>query len=446
MEEHSVFYSKSLRRYENSCRRLHFFSMEEKDLKREFRRLRGIRKKADFQAECEKFSRKRYIGFSVIKPLPGCPVGRTVFRPFPQDASPGIQREFDCVCHGNKAHLLGIPLSVTGLPFQQQDLGVSACATTALWSALQRARELEEVGTATPAQITLRASQFALPFGRPMPSEGLSVDQMCQAVHSLGYAPYLFRAEDFEVSRGLLYAIVRSGISPVLILKPLRSNTGPRHAVAVAGMKIRTPRQQKLLIDLIDAQSSDMVGLYIHDDRYGPYLTTEIKEWKKQLLLSLPLPSLGSSENWLLSHVLVPIHPKIRLSFGSLREAALHLVRSVHSFRASVMDIPQAVTSWDSRILRAHNYVEEILLFGEERVPDLLVDKLCAEVSFSRYLAVVRIRAADLDPIDVLLDTTSTERNLYPLAVVQIAAARSNTAAMAALLGKQYGCAVVKPS
>ncbi len=440
MEEHSVFYSKNLRPYENWCRRLHFFSMEEKDLKLQFRQLRATRQQDSFHVACEDFSRKSYLGFSVIKPLPGCPVGRTVLRPFPREASRGYHREFQCICRRNKAHLLGVPLSVTGLPFQQQDLGVSACATTALWSSLQRARELEESGSATPAHITIRASQFALPFGRSMPSEGLGVDQMCQAVHSFGYAPNLFRAEDFEYSRGILFSAVRSGISPVLILKPIPPRGRPSHAVAVAGIKLRNKHRTGLLTELIDAESNDMVGLYIHDDRIGPYLTTKIRKRKERLLLHLPLSSLGTSETWLLSHILIPTHPKIRLSFGALREAAIHLVRSVHALRGAVMAVPPAVTSWESRIIRAHDYVEEMLLFGEQRIPDSLIERLCGKIPFSRYLGVVRLRAADLDPIDVLLDTTSTFRNLTSLAVVQIATSQPYTPAMVALLGRKYDC------
>jgi len=33
-----------------------------------------------------------------------------------------------------------------------------------------------------------------------MPSEGLSVDQMCQAVQALGYSPSLYRSELFDVT------------------------------------------------------------------------------------------------------------------------------------------------------------------------------------------------------------------------------------------------------
>ena len=79
----------------------------------------------------------QYLGFMVIKPLPGSPIGRTVLRTFERDAPRGGRREFTAI-RRYTVSLAGLSLSVRGLAFQQQDQGVSACATTALWSALQR--------------------------------------------------------------------------------------------------------------------------------------------------------------------------------------------------------------------------------------------------------------------------------------------------------------------
>jgi len=438
MEEYSVFYSKSLTPYPNSCRRVSFFSLDPADLRREFKRLLKIRDQEPFEAASKEFSEKHYLGFSVIKPLDGCPVGRTVLRCSPGKPQRGYTDLFPCAC-GYTAHLFGIPLIVQGLAFQQQDLGVSACATTALWSALQRARELEESVAATPAQITMRASQFALPFGRAMPSEGLSVEQMCQAAHSLGHAPYLFRAsESFEESRALLYSSVQSGVAPVLILS---RPSGSKHAVAVAGMRIKSAHTINELGELFDDRSGDLVQLYVHDDRIGPYLSAEIRQRKKQLVLQLPT---GRSENWLLSHVLVPMHPKIRLSFAELRGAAIQLVKSAHAHRQWLrqwFNVPIELPLVDYRILKAHAYVQS--LRSESNVTDLLVKNLCESVAFSRYVACVRIQADDLDPIDVLLDTTGTQKNISSLAIVQTRNSLPLTAAMAALLGEEYRCQVI---
>jgi hypothetical protein len=439
MEDHSVFYSKNLRPYANSCRRIHFFSCALAELRRELKRLRAVSDGTQFHRLSSDFSQQSYIGFSVIKPLDGCPVGRTVLRCFP--ATPptdGYVRSFDCACDYH-AHVLGIPLHIKGLAFQQQDVGVSACATTALWSALQRTRALEETSAATPAQITIRASQYALPFGRSMPSEGLSIDQMCQAVHSFGYAPNLFRAETYEVARALLYSAVRSGISPVLILESLDRNAA--HAVAVAGMKLNNSRAAASA-GLLDDGAGRLSGLYLHDDRIGPYLRAELRKRYKKAYINIPLRDSPAGENWWLSHVLVPMHAKIRLSFGELQRASLEVIKYVHAFRESVLDLAPCKTSWDSWIAKSHSYLESLII-GHHPAPAAVVEKLSASVPFSRYLAVIRVWAADLESIDILLDSTSTERNLQCLAVVTTTEAGPSTQAMVTLLAQQFGCAAI---
>jgi hypothetical protein len=436
MEDHSVFYSKNLHPYANSCRRIHFFSCSLAELKRHLKRLRAVTDRTEFHRQAEGFSEQSYIGFCVIKPLDGCPVGRTVLRCFPEKPpAAGYIRRFDCACDYH-AHVLGIPLHIRGLAFQQQDVGVSACATTALWSALQRTRALEETSAATPAQITIRASQYALPFGRSMPSEGLSIDQMCQAVHSFGYAPNLFRADTYEVARALLYSAVLSGISPVLILESLDKNAA--HAVAVAGMRLKESRAA-VSTGLLDDGAATLSGLYLHDDRIGPYLRAELRKRYNKAYINIPLRDFPAGETWRLSHVLIPMHAKIRLSFGELQRASLAVVTYVHVFRESVLDQSPCKTSWDAWITKSHSYVESLIV-GPRPVPGAVVEKLSGSVPFSRYLAVIRVWAADLDPIDILLDSTSTERNLQCLAVVATTDAPPATQAMVALLAAQFAC------
>src|SRR5262249_6335420 len=156
-----------------------------------------------YRKACAKFSEEAYLGFAIIRPLDGSPVGRTVVRHFSPNAGGAMRREFLCT-RTYTVHLAGVELRVRGLPFQQQDKAVAACATTAIWSSLHMVREHEEIGTTSPAQITVRASQNSLPFGRPMPTEGLSIDQMCQAIHSAGVSPVLQLAHEFETTRALL--------------------------------------------------------------------------------------------------------------------------------------------------------------------------------------------------------------------------------------------------
>src|SRR5688572_7772692 len=261
MEDHSVFYSRTLYPYPNYCRRVHFFSCDEIHLQKLFDDLYAIAEKgrAAFDDACKKASSDHYLGFSVIKPLSGSPVGRTVLRCFPPTklGDPGYERVFSCT-QTFRVHLAGLELSVQGLPFQQQDEAVAACATTALWSALHRARAFEEISSATPAQITSLASRNSLIFGRAMPSEGLSVDQMCQAVQAVGVSPVLRRAIDYRTARGMLYSSLRSGIAPVLILK----SGHLWHAIVGVGMGIRKSaiRAQTSIAD----EATTMEAIYVH--------------------------------------------------------------------------------------------------------------------------------------------------------------------------------------
>jgi hypothetical protein len=429
-----------LRRYPNSCKRLHFFSLDEEKLKLEIKRLQLLASQPlqnnSFISACASFSREHYIGFAVIKPLPGCPVGRTVLRCLPGDSGKGHHRLFGCA-FDYSAHLFGLPLTVYGLAFQQQDLGVSACATTALWTSLQNARQLEQSGAATPAQITMRASQFTLPFGRPMPSPGLSIDQMCQAIQSLGYSPNLYRAESghnaFVFLCAILHSAISSGISPVLIMDLQSQDVS--HAVAVAGMGVGGPTDG-LAVTEMGHSSSGLVALYIHDDRNGPYVKATIGKRAEELQLRLGFQR--QKETWILTHILIPMHAKIRLSFRGLYEAGLEILLQVQAFLESQLRIKKPGTSWTSQIVRSHSYIESLLRAGQSA----LADRLCESIPLPRYMGIIHIEAPSLDPFDVILDTTSTERNLNCLGVVQLGAGKTSaeTTLLCKRIARKFVC------
>ena len=116
-------------------------------------------------------------GFSILKPLPVSRLGRTVLKTFPLESDKGARRLFTGV-HPFEVHLSGFTLSVRGLPFQQQDHGVSACATVALWSSLHNLSKIGKVFPPSPVQITETASRYLLSAGRALPSEGLTLSDV----------------------------------------------------------------------------------------------------------------------------------------------------------------------------------------------------------------------------------------------------------------------------
>jgi len=160
---------------------------------------------------------KAYLGFSVLRPLPESPIGRTVLATFSRDADKGHKREFQTT-RNYRVHLAGFELSVDGLAFQQQDQGVSACATTALWSAMHCVASKEGLPVSAPAEITEAASRYFLAAGRALPSEGLNVHQICEATRAADLAPLLIRGLTLKEDIAQLHGYLRSGFAAVLAI------------------------------------------------------------------------------------------------------------------------------------------------------------------------------------------------------------------------------------
>ena len=79
---------------------------------------------------------EKYIGFIIKKPLSNHVIGRTILKRYPDIGTGGNLEELQ-VYSANDVHFYGLPLSLEALPFQEQDQAVSACATVAIWTALQ---------------------------------------------------------------------------------------------------------------------------------------------------------------------------------------------------------------------------------------------------------------------------------------------------------------------
>lgn len=440
MEDHSVFYARSLFPYPNHCKRVHFFSKSIDEVQSSLDELRreAANKDADaYRKACRDFSTSSYLGFCVIRPLRGCPVGRTILSAPDGQGEASARPEFNCT-RIYEVHFLGVDLFVKGLPFQQQDKAVAACATTAIWSSLHMARGLEDIGHATPAQITMRAAQNSLPFGRAMPSEGLSVDQMCQAIQATGVSPLLQKADKFDVARALLYSATESAVAPVLITK---TNSG-HHAVTVAGMLIREDLAKPERGVLDRAASLDTV--YIHDDRLGPYIPAKVKKYdtpENKSLLVLILPQQQKLE---VTHILIPMHAKVRNAFNELRAICLELASDVGAWREAFGDVAEATTPLhvDAWIERGHRYTFN--LSHLDGVAMQTVKRLTETVVLPRYVGVIRLWGeTDLDKLDVLIDTTSTDRNIHAVAVLATAETRPATLNLARYLNEKYQCHLI---
>lgn len=86
-------------------------------------------------------------------------------------------------------HLAGLKLTVHGLAWQQQDTGVGACATIALWSMLHASAFDDWHIVPTTAEVTQAAHRFGASARPLFPSRGLAFTQAQAAVRDWGLTP-----------------------------------------------------------------------------------------------------------------------------------------------------------------------------------------------------------------------------------------------------------------
>jgi hypothetical protein len=407
----ALFYSRSLRSYPNHCQRLHFFS-EEFD----FERWMSMASDAASHANNTEFLQNSYLGFCVVRPLPGSPVGRTVLTTFSTEAPGGLTRSFGAV-RRYSVHLAGFELNVEGLAFQQQDQGVSACATTALWSAMQKVTEIEHLAVPTPAQITEGASRYVLADGRALPSEGLNIQQMCEATRAAGLEPQLIRSVSLDHDRAQLLGYISSGLAPVLAIRPIDGESG--HAVCAVGIKLgEVSPQSDPALYYRDAASA-VRSVYVHDDRLGPYAAAILEPWTDpdsgRILTSLriqwPDREIVDEQSILLA-IIVPMPPKVRMSISRMRGLGLNLAQAIGELFA---EFSRAVTiSCGYRL--GIEYQQRALEFG--LTPGGLYALNCQTV-LSRYVGLIELSLPSGPLFDVLLDATETRANPSALALIR---------------------------
>jgi len=333
LDDFSQYYVKCFRPYDRFCKRIHFFSNSFN--KKQFDSL--IEDKLSRQQEKRIIS--NYLGCIAAKPLPEALIGRTLLKTYPSENG---RRNFPCVSNYT-ANIFGLGVTLKSLPFQEQDTVIAACATTALWTAFQKCSQLFGTESPTPAKITQYATSHFV-TSRPIPSHGLNVYQICEAIREVNLEPEVFRVTPRTPLASLMYAYMHSGVPIILGLDIERRGM---HAVTLSGYSIE---KSKVLQKEVHPNYSgyNLKGLYIskfyaHDDQIGPFsrlkiLSGETVERNSQSV-EYPLRFLGSwkddNGNQLLMDpvvVIIPVYHKIRVNFFEV----VKWTRRIDNFFASI--------------------------------------------------------------------------------------------------------------
>ena len=389
LEDYSHYYSKCFKPYPKKCTRVHFFSTEFN--KQQFESL--ISRK-DENVEFEAQLQAEYVGFVVFKPIPLTIIGKTCLKPDLASCSIKcpILRKYD-------VHLFGLNLSVSTLAFQEQDNTVSACATSAVWSALQGTGMLFHHRYPSPFEITSSAAKYSP--NRIFPNKGLDSLQMATAIKECGLEPLLCNLYIAQFLKGLMYAYLKCGIPVIMGLelhgiktdKETTKKTYKKigyHAVTVAGYKISD--NGIIALKELNLQSQNITEIYVHDDQLGPFAKMQFREmsfttdWVDSDAKDTSYDEIIAKPTLLL----IPVYNKIRISFDKIYKILEQFTRvecriienkeiiwdvylqSVSDLKQSIrrnQDIsPENKAKLLSRAFPKYIWVAEACIFGEKNV------------------------------------------------------------------------------
>ncbi len=357
LADYANYYSRCHEDYPRKTTRLHFFSCELTD--------------ADFESilldgNPEKFESlsSKYLGFSVIKPLPETIVGRTCLKAYDEVLNADgclryfpISREYTVSCYG-------LPLTVRSVAFQEQDAEVAACSTTAIWYVLHASpKRLTESEIPSPYDITSKAMSVAFNAGnvkngsphRRFPTPGLDLRQIAEYLRWSRYDSFVvgivpeadcgsqsIPGGTARLTNDLVLAYLSSK-TPLLAVGTLSTRQKKTaeliphglHAVTILGYSLdpdekghrRHKKQQ------VNWRFQRVANLYIHDDGVGPFARYNWAQYPAEKPL---LPGNEIEPRWFLenrlendeacerhfdpAYVIVPIRDKVRLSHSAIME------------------------------------------------------------------------------------------------------------------------------
>lgn len=275
LEDYSEYYARCFPSHPRTCARAHFFShkFEEEDL------LNALRSE---NSEFTKQLQENYIGFAVLRPIPKTCIAKLCLKAYTNEND--VDSDYKIITKRVDTNLFGIKLSVESAPFLEQDKVVSACATSAIWTFLSASKDRPSDANPSPSAITKSAFDQNTDGVRTFPNTGLSAVQVCRSLKYFDFEPTLFYKNNekggakvfLDELKEYVFSHISAGVPVILggdVFDCTTDGVEPRHLgkhlVCVLGFKATPKSSDKKIY----AHSIDK--LYVHDDRYGPYVRLE---------------------------------------------------------------------------------------------------------------------------------------------------------------------------
>lgn len=316
LEDYAEYYARCFPSHPRKCSRLHFFG--EKFTEQEFTKGISDENSKKFVSRLQ----NSYLGFAVIRPIPHTFFAKLCLKPYEKVISKAggkILQEKITVS------LFGVPLTVNTIPFIEQDKVVSACATSALWTALSASKEIAMVNLPSPSAITKSASNALNDGTRTFPTSGMTPPQVSRSLRYFGLEPTITTFDnktELVALKEKLYAYI-SGEAPVILggdvyeeVKGAPLKLLGKHLICVVGYSTRPFTNTSA----VKIAAHEIDKFYVHDDRFGPYmkidaLYVEIKV-KSKKLRGLKLALGSAPANYIVPDVaIIGLNHKVRIPY-----------------------------------------------------------------------------------------------------------------------------------
>lgn len=413
LQDYASYYSLCFEKYDKFCKRLHFFSAE---FNQEVFESIVTSNEEDSQIW------GNYIGFIVVKPIPVTTIGISILKTY-SNSKDYNSRHFWGI-RKYPVHLFGKKLAIYSLAFQEQDSVVAACATTAIWSMLNKASQDYYTKLKSPSEITKDADKVSSDGSRLFPNRGLNILQISQAIFNAGLVCEIKQHDstvtnqngdvvDHVISNSYLKKIINAyspiGIPIILVINVPDGNQYGLHAVAVSGYKKAPPIgiQPRSEISYL---SENITKLYAHDDQWGPFVRLNFISPNK---IETPWSIFHPSNNpTYVKNIIVPLFPKIRISYEDIDVITLGLDR-ILSFFFQQKTIEDLV--WDIKLRYSEEFKsiikEEINLNSSEKLKILTANA-------PKYLWVVSCFISESKIFDFTFDATDVKSGMIGLHVI----------------------------
>lgn len=310
--DYSNYYARSFEPIDRFTKRLHIFSetFSEEAFKKIF----------ELDEKMSNVLINSYLGFIVVKPIRDpkqgneCFIGRTILQTYPKQDT---EESRFFITNNYKVSLYGLPLFIKSLPYQTQDNMVSKCATTAIWVSLHALNSLFGTQTYSPFEITQTSVLFPAYGERNFPSTGLSIYQMKDFFNSIGMDTEYINIENSPliIQKKIVSDAVKAHLNlglPIIACIRIKKRTNVQfHAVVISGYRYDN--------------DGNLKELYVHDDQIGPYSKVTPKNNNDDF--SYWMNEWISEYGWeeiFVTGLIIPIYPKIRMSFNYIYEAFLN--------------------------------------------------------------------------------------------------------------------------